>query len=29
VRLTPAGLLQVDQLLPTFYDAKYQGARYT
>jgi oxygen-independent coproporphyrinogen-3 oxidase len=29
VQLTRKGLLQVDQLLPEFYDAKYQGARYT
>ncbi len=29
IRLTPGGLLRVDQLLPAFYDEKYQGARYT
>jgi oxygen-independent coproporphyrinogen-3 oxidase len=29
VRLTSRGLLQVDTLLPEFYDPKYRGARYT
>ena len=29
VRLSRQGLLRVDQLLPVFYDAKYQNARYT
>ncbi len=29
VRLTRPGLLRVDQLLPTFYEEKYRGARYT
>ncbi len=29
VRLTMKGLLRVDQLLPAFYEAKYQNARYT
>lgn len=29
VKLTPKGLLQVDQLLPEFYDFKYRNARYT
>ncbi|MCH9649930.1 MAG: coproporphyrinogen III oxidase family protein [Deltaproteobacteria bacterium] len=29
LRLSPEGLLRVDQLLPAFYDVKYQGARYT
>ena len=29
VRLTRMGLLRVDGLLPAFYDAKYQNARYT
>ncbi len=29
VRLTPRGLLQVDALLPEFYDPKYANARYT
>ncbi len=29
VELTPTGLLQVDGLLPSFYEEKYQGARYT
>jgi oxygen-independent coproporphyrinogen III oxidase len=29
VRLTRAGLLQVDRLLPTFFEADYRGARYT
>lgn len=29
VRLTMKGLLQVDQLLPEFYDSKYRNARYT
>ena len=29
VRLTPEGLLRVDQLLPEFYARKYQNARYT
>ena len=29
VRLTRQGLLQVDTLLPKFYDRAYHGARYT
>jgi oxygen-independent coproporphyrinogen-3 oxidase len=29
VELTTAGLLQVDRLLPAFYDEKYRNARYT
>ncbi len=29
VRLTRAGLLQVDTLLPSFYDERYRNARYT
>ncbi|MEM7050314.1 MAG: coproporphyrinogen-III oxidase family protein [Acidobacteriota bacterium] len=29
VTLTRRGLLQVDSLLPGFYDPRYQGARYT
>lgn len=29
VQLTRSGMLRVDQLLPTFYDPKYQNARYT
>ena len=29
VLLTRAGLLRVDQLLPEFYEARYQNARYT
>ncbi len=29
VRLTRKGLLQVDQLLPEFYDPKYRNTRYT
>jgi oxygen-independent coproporphyrinogen-3 oxidase len=29
VRLTPRGLLQVDSLLPEFYDPQYREARYT
>jgi coproporphyrinogen III oxidase-like Fe-S oxidoreductase len=29
VQLTPKGLLQVDQLLPEFYDLKYRNSRYT
>jgi oxygen-independent coproporphyrinogen-3 oxidase len=29
VRLTRAGLLQVDRLLPTFFEGDYCGARYT
>jgi oxygen-independent coproporphyrinogen-3 oxidase len=29
VHLTTRGLLQVDALLPEFYDPKYRGARYT
>jgi oxygen-independent coproporphyrinogen III oxidase len=28
VEVTPAGLLQVDRLLPTFFDARYREARY-
>jgi oxygen-independent coproporphyrinogen-3 oxidase len=29
VKLTQKGLLRVDQLLPAFYDQKYQNARYS
>ncbi len=29
VALTRAGLLQVDRLLPWFYDDRYRNARYT
>jgi oxygen-independent coproporphyrinogen-3 oxidase len=29
VQMTRPGLLQVDRLLPTFFDAEYQGSRYT
>ena len=29
VRVTPEGLLRVDELLPAFYDEKYREARYT
>jgi oxygen-independent coproporphyrinogen-3 oxidase len=29
VRLTRAGLLQVDRLLPAFFEADYRGTRYT
>ena len=29
VRLTPRGLLQVDSLLPEFYDPEYRNSRYT
>jgi oxygen-independent coproporphyrinogen-3 oxidase len=29
IRLTRQGLLRVDSLLPEFYEARYQGARYT
>jgi len=29
IELTRAGLLQVDRLLPSFYDDKYRNARYT
>ncbi len=29
VQLTRAGLLQVDRLLPTFYEPQYLGSRYT
>ena len=29
VELTRRGLLQVDRLLPHFYDPRYSGARYT
>ena len=29
IRLSPEGLLRVDQLLPGFYDERYRGARYT
>jgi oxygen-independent coproporphyrinogen-3 oxidase len=29
VRLTRAGLLQVDRLLPEFFDPRYSGTRYT
>ncbi len=29
VRLTPQGLLQVDRLLPVFFEPEYRGGRYT
>ncbi|MCH7678968.1 coproporphyrinogen III oxidase family protein [candidate division KSB1 bacterium] len=29
IKLTPKGLLQVDSLLPEFYEKKYQNSRYT
>ena len=29
VQLTRAGLLQVDRLLPTFFEPQHQGTRYT
>jgi len=29
VRLTPTGLLRVDQLLPLFYDERHRNSRYT
>jgi oxygen-independent coproporphyrinogen-3 oxidase len=29
VELTPSGLMQVDRLLPEFYDQRFQNARYT
>ncbi|MCH8872501.1 coproporphyrinogen III oxidase family protein [candidate division KSB1 bacterium] len=29
IKLTPKGLLQVDSLLPEFYEDKYQNSRYT
>jgi oxygen-independent coproporphyrinogen III oxidase len=29
VRLTRAGLLQVDRLLPAFFEPDYRGTRYT
>ncbi len=29
IRLSDAGLLRVDQLLPSFYDPRYRDARYT
>jgi oxygen-independent coproporphyrinogen-3 oxidase len=29
IRLTPEGLLQVDRLLPAFFEPEYSGARYT
>jgi len=29
VELNPAGLMQVDRLLPSFYDERYRNARYT
>jgi oxygen-independent coproporphyrinogen-3 oxidase len=29
VELTPAGFLQVDRHLPTFFDPQYRGPRYT
>jgi oxygen-independent coproporphyrinogen III oxidase len=29
VRLTPAGLLQVDRLLPAFFEPEHRGTRYT
>jgi oxygen-independent coproporphyrinogen-3 oxidase len=29
VELTPQGLLQIDRHLPTFFDPKYRGERYT
>jgi oxygen-independent coproporphyrinogen-3 oxidase len=28
-RLTPAGLLQIERHLPTFFDPQYRGTRYT
>jgi oxygen-independent coproporphyrinogen-3 oxidase len=29
VELTRPGLLQIDRLLPTFFDPEYRGSRYT
>jgi len=29
VEVTPAGLLQVDRMLPRFFEPQYQGTRYT
>ena len=29
IKLTPKGLLRVDQLLPEFYESQYRGSRYT
>jgi len=29
IRVTPAGMLQVDSLLPEFYDPEFRNARYT
>jgi len=29
VRMTPAGLLQVDRLLPEFFEPQHRGTRYT
>jgi LysR family hca operon transcriptional activator len=29
VELTPAGLLQVDRLLPTFFEPQHRSTRYT
>jgi oxygen-independent coproporphyrinogen III oxidase len=29
LRLTPAGMLQVDRLLPAFFEPEYSGSRYT
>ena len=29
IRLTPAGLLQVDRLLPTFFEPQFREVRYT
>ena len=29
IRVSPEGVLRVDQLLPEFYDEKYRSARYT
>ena len=29
IRISPEGVLRVDQLLPEFYDEKYRSARYT
>jgi hypothetical protein len=29
VRLTRPGLLQVDRLLPTFFESEFRGGRYT
>ena len=29
IETTPAGLLQIDRHLPTFFDSQYRGTRYT